>query len=285
MSPIRDNVRNFDELPTAVWKRAGGLSFLVAVAGVVAACHPDVPADEQSGDSTDALVGSDPFDPASCPGPAIDETSARSEWGIDDVAHELGRYSLSRRTRSCDAAGKCSAWVASPVVGSVVDSSNFTSTYPLKGTVNVAIGKHDFYLSLVDDLDPSSGTGGIGWSASPAAKFEVAYTYKSGFTNSPTYYPRADGIVFQTPILRDAVFRGKLTATCLQLVATNHDGPFEEEIAIFGTLAQQKAPAFVAPETCFPAGTTVSLKNGRCCAFGTDSCAASRGSCSANRCN
>lgn len=227
---------------------------------------------QQTGDASTV----DPFDPSSCAGPAIQSGAARARWGINDGSFTIGRYTVSRRVRSCGASG-CGPWQVSAAVGYAAESGHVRS-YPLQGSVNLSINEKRspavFKLALVDDVDEALGFG-----------MTADSTYGGGIIAPVYLLPEDDYLRFELPpptgVADDQVrFTGRLTELCLRLSAARKTAIAEEEFALFAALPATKAPLF-QPQEC--GGGAIQFVNcgaatngqrndllGVCCPYGTN---------------
>jgi hypothetical protein len=254
-------------------------------AALVSGCGPS-PAREELG-TNDSELGAkndggsssevDPFDSASCAGPAIDAPSARARWAIGATARTLGRYAVTRRVRlrsSTDASGWGPWQATTGLVDQDFGDGTWVRGHGLVGTVVLAISpKGTFYLSLVDDDDRGSGAAG-GTAYGRAGAFEAApYFYLAAQNRATAYKPRVLDLEFSTDSespLRQAIFSGAMTASCLRLTARHETAGAQEELAIFSPLSTTSTP-FVNTVGCYPGGAAVSLTScGACCAYGRD---------------
>ena len=98
--------------------------------GGTLACGSCGGADTCGGGGTSNVCGhvmspSDPFDPASCQGPAFTQSDAIKYLGVGGTAAPIGNYSVNTRVRTCSTITGCGAWVTDDSVLRSWYSPNF----------------------------------------------------------------------------------------------------------------------------------------------------------------
>lgn len=222
----------------------------------------------------DASGTTDPFDPASCPGPALTAAQAARFFQPGAVQAVIGSYTIEMRQRSCNTVTGCGSWGAPTTeIGSVLGGG----TRPLSGTILLNVQGSDILLALQDATEEKPYSMGASCSAVNGTPETCgAYEYDLGdqWGGSGGLFPTMVSLIDVADA--NVLFSGVLTKTCLRLAYSAVDSA-GNDVQQFVLLAPVSAGAPLPPDPCPGGGTQMACGSQApgqttCCQNGLTTC-------------